>query len=401
MKRRNFILMLLLALFTLNAAAAGKHYTVIVSLDGCRWDYPRMYNTPFLDRLGTEGVKAVMMPSFPSVTFPNHYTLATGLVPDHHGIISNRFRDKKTGLVFSLGDPKTKNNPDFWGGEPIWLTAKRQGVKVGVVYWPGSDVAIKGQYPDYYQSYDKKPLLTYPERIAEVERLLKLPENERPTLIMAYFEEPDHTGHGFGPEAKETRKIVETMDCLLEQLYNDIRSLPYGADVNFIVTSDHGMARCSMERTINIRNILKPEWYTDIFEDIPTHVFVKKGCEEKVLKALSAVPHIRAWRKSEVPAYLNYGTNANIGDIVVLPDVGWLITSRDKILSGNHGFDPTCNDMNVIFRAAGPDFKKGYTREHTFINTAIYPLLSRLIGVTPAACDGKVEDTADMLNANR
>ncbi|MDO4159789.1 MAG: ectonucleotide pyrophosphatase/phosphodiesterase [Prevotellaceae bacterium] len=394
--KRN-ILLFLLAIMACVGVNAGKHYTVIISLDGCRWDYPLYYDMPFLDRLGNEGVKAVMQPSFPSKTFPNHYTLATGLVPDHHGLIANNFYDVASDRVYSISDPVTKNDPSFYGGEPIWITAKNQGKKTGVVYWPGSDVAIKGTYPDYYNDYNKRPLLTYPARIAEIERLLKLPEDERPDLVMAYFDEPDHSGHSFGPEAKETRKSAETMDCLLEQLYNDLRKLPYGNDINFIVTSDHGMARTSNERIIKLSEYLKPEWCKLIRHDLPTLVFPNKGCEEKIIKALKDVPHIRVWRKNEVPEYLKYGTNANVAEIVILPDVGWIITESNEVIAGNHGFDPTVSDMHVPFRACGPDFKNGYVKGDTFVNTAVYPLLSRLIGITPASCDGSVEDVKDLL----
>ncbi len=175
---RRIIVVLSLLLCSLASSLAGEHRIVIVSLDGCRWDYPQMYHTPFLDKLGHDGVQAVMQPSFPSSTFPNHYTLATGLVPDHHGIIANVFYHKATNTTFALG--KNQNDPAYWGGDPIWLTAKRQGKRVGVVYWPGSDVAIKGEYPDYWHSYAKKPLLTYVERVAKIEEMLKMPADKRP-----------------------------------------------------------------------------------------------------------------------------------------------------------------------------------------------------------------------------
>ena len=204
---RKFFFTLTLALAVAINILAGEHITVIISLDGCRWDYPSLYNTPFLDQLGSQGIQAVMQPSYPSSTFPNHYTLATGLVPDHHGIIGNRFYDKRTKTYFAIG--KNQNDPLFWGGDPIWLTAKRQGKRVGVVYWPGSDVAIKGDYPDYWQDYSQKPLLTFVERIAKIEEMLKMPAEKRPQLIMAYFNEPDHSGHTFGPESRQTRQQVE------------------------------------------------------------------------------------------------------------------------------------------------------------------------------------------------
>ncbi len=397
MNMKKILSLLICAVSWLLNVSAQEHRTIIISLDGCRWDYPEMYNTPFLDQLGKEGVKAIMQPSFPSVTFPNHYTLATGLVPDHHGIIANTFLDQESGLVFSLGNKETKQDPRFWGGEPIWITAKKQGKKVGVVYWPGSDVAIQGTYPYIYHNYEKKPLLTFTERIVEIERMLKLPENERPQLIMAYFDEPDHSGHTYGPESKQTRKQVETLDCLLGQLWNDIQRMPDGKNINLIVTADHGMDRNSNERIINLANYLDKSWYKDIANGFPTMIYPNKGCDAKILKALAKVPHIRAWKKNEMPAYLNYGTNKNVADIVVISDIGWVFSDKSKVLAGNHGFDPTYSDMHVIFRAAGPDFKNGYIKEHTFKNVDVYPLLNHLLGITPAKNDGNLNDVTDLL----
>lgn len=388
MRKLTVILFLLAALF----AHAGRHYTVIVSLDGCRWDYPLMYDTPFLDSLGARGVRAVMRPSFPSKTFPNHYTLATGLMPDHHGIIANRFYDVASGRTYSIGDTLTAKDGSFYGGEPIWLTAKRQGVKAGVVYWPGSDVAIRGQYPDYWHDYARRPLLTFPERVAEIERLMKLPEGERPQLVMAYFNEPDHSGHSYGPASKEVKAAVESLDRLLGMLYNDLRSLPYGDDINFIVTSDHGMAQTSPERTIRLTDYLQADWCERIMPDLPTLIFPKKGRENEIMEALKAVPHARVWRREDVPAYLNYGTDRNIAPIVLLPDVGWTVSEDGRVIPGNHGFDPYAPEMNVIFRAEGPDFRRGYVKTELFDNTAVYPTLCRLLGIEPAPCDGSVPE---------
>ena len=179
-------------------------YTVLVSLDGLRWDYAEAFDTPFFDRLAQQGVKAVITPSFPSKTFPNHYTLATGLVPDHHGIIANKFKIRNTGKVFSLSDSTMRGDPQYFGGDPLWLTAKRQGVRSATVYWVGSDVAIKGDHPNYWLSYDGE-LLTLEQRVDEIIRLLQMPEQERPHLVMAYFEEPDASGHSHG-----SRKSGET-----------------------------------------------------------------------------------------------------------------------------------------------------------------------------------------------
>lgn len=395
--RRHPIFSLLACLLLIPAVSFARHYTVVVSLDGFRDDYTRAYHTPFLDSLARMGASATMHPSFPSKTFPNHYTLATGLVPDHHGIIANTFYDEASGLTFSLGNKATKQDPRFWGGEPLWNTAARQDVKVGVVYWPGSDVKIGGRYPYLYHDYEHKPLLSFAERVAEVARYLRLPEGERPALVMAYFEEPDHSGHGFGPFSPETRNAAERMDRVVEELYTTLQTLPERDSINLIVLSDHGMAGVDNGRMLDPYDYVEKEWVERIQYDLPTHIWPRKSCEGKVYKALQLMPHARVWRKGEVPAHLCYGTNANIAPILLNPDTGWSIGSQALRIRGTHGYDPTGADMLVPVRAVGPDFKKGYRKPGVFANVHIYPLLCRLLGIRPAQCDGRLEAVADLL----
>lgn len=389
-----FLLYLTLAI----PAMAGnrKHYTVIVSLDGFRWDYPQMYDTPFLDQMAQEGVQAVMQPSFPSKTFPNHYTLATGLVPDHHGLVANSFWDPDKKVRYTMGNPATRNDPDFYGGEPIWITAQKQNVKTGNIYWVGSDIAVKGQHPTYYKVYDQTPRLSYAERIAYVIEMLKMPEAERPQLIMLYMEEPDSHGHAYSPHSKETRRCIGELDALMHQLWLGLQQLPIAPDINLIVTSDHGMATIAPDRCVSITRHLKKEWYTHIDGDLPAQIYVHKGCCDSVYNAIKDLDHIRVWKREDIPAYLNYGSNKRVGDVIALPDLGWLVTDTPSKSRGTHGFDPTYDDMHVIFRAVGPDFKKGHTAPK-FRNVCIYPLLAHLLGIRPEPTDGNLEDVKNML----
>ena len=396
MIRKIFLVFLTLGIMFPSMVFA-QHYTVVVSLDGFRDDYTKAYHTPFLDRMATMGVCASMQPSFPSKTFPNHYTIATGLYPDHHRIISNRFYDQKTKRLFSLGEKKVKQDPYFWGGEPIWNTAARQGVKTGVVYWPGSDVKIGGRYPDYYHDYEQKPLLSYAERIAEVVRYLRLPEKERPRLVMAYFDEPDHTGHTYGPFAKQTRLSVERMDHVMEELYNALQTLPYRDSVNLIVLSDHGMVQVDPQHLVNPYDYVNKKWIEHINYDIPTQIWPKKGHEEDVYHALQKMPHVRIWKKTEVPEYLHYGTDVNIAPILINPDTGWSVSGRPLRIRGTHGFDPTGVEMQVPFRAVGPDFKQNYLTYEVFCNVNIYALLCHLLGIEEAPNDGNLNTVKGML----
>ena len=397
--RRLVFTLLLMAVLPWHAMAAGRDtYTVIISLDGLRWDYLDTYDVPFMQQLAREGVKAVMQPSFPSKTFPNHYTLATGLTPDHHGIITNTFWDRERGVEFSLGNKDTRSKGYYYGGDPVWLTAKHQGVKTATVFWVGSDVAIQGEHPTYWLDYQTQQI-GFEERVDEILRLLRLPEKDRPHLVMAYFEEPDRSGHNYGPMHRLTRRAMEDMDRLLSLMWTRIQMLPIASQVNLIITGDHGMTSVDPKRFVDIDDVLPKHWYERFCNDYPTLIYASAPQYiDSICDALQHVDHIRAWKKADIPAYLGYGTNKNMGDVVVLPDVGWLFADKpSKKQRGSHGFDHTAADMQVGFRAVGPDFKKGYEKPDRFRNVCIYPLLCYLLGVTPSPNDGDLDEVIDML----
>lgn len=393
---RKAILTLILTITALlSACAKNDQVTVIISLDGFRWDYTQWYDTPFLDRMAEEGVEAALIPSYPSKTFPNHYTLATGLYPDHHGIIGNKFINRATGKKFSLSNREVKHDAHYYGGEPIWLTAQRQGLRTAVFYWPGSDVAVQGKYPDKYFNYDQEPRLTFGQRIDGILKQLRRPEAKRPQLIMAYFEQPDHNGHVYGPQAKQTRIAVMEIDKLISNLYERIQKLPISDKVNFIVVSDHGMTLTMPEKHINARQYLKKEWYYDIEGDAPANVYAREGCADSICQALQGVDHIRVWHRTEVPYYLHYGTNENVGDVVIDTELGWLFSDKKAEYGGTHGYDPSYNDMHALFRAVGPAFKH-ISLPH-FPNVDVYPLLCHLLGIEPAPNDGSLNIVKRML----
>ena len=366
-----------------------RNLTIVVSLDAFRWDYPTIYNTPWLDSIAANGVAATMVPSYPSSTVPNHFTLATGVVPDHHGIVNSQFWAPEKGELFSRGDSATRYNPYYFGGEPIWVTAKKQGVKSASIYWVGSDVAIQGLYPDYYLRWDNEPRLTYPQRVDEALRIAKLPESERPSLLMVYFDEPDWTTHHYGPIAQESEAVIEELDSLMGILYRGLKELDYG--VNLIVTSDHGMTEISDEKFISIEQSVNPDWVERIVSTNPTSIFCKEGCRDSLFEQLSKVKHISVWRKEEVPAHLNYGSSNHLGDLIVAPDLGWQFATTPRGLNGAHGYDINEPDMQIIFRACGPDFKRGYTLPHSFSNVDLYSILAELLKIEPAKTDGSLE----------
>ena len=383
MKRYLFFLILLIVGYT---TMDGKHTTVMISLDGFRWDYPHFYDTPMLDYMAEHGIESGLIPSFPSKTFPNHYTIATGLYPDHHGIIANSFFDTETKEKFSLNNGDQKSNPKYYGGEPIWITAKKQGLKTAVFYWPGSDVEIMGMHPDVYYVYDQKPRLSFKERIDGILAQLRQTESERPELIMAYMHEPDKSGHNYGPHSSQTRKAVMQVDSLIRYLYDGIQFLGLVNEVNLIVLSDHGMTWVDKTHVIDVTKYLDKQWYESIEGNTPANIYAKKGCVKKVFKALQGIDHAKVWMKGDVPEYLHYGKNVRVGDVVVMPDIGYVVYDKEIDAGGSHGYDPNLQDMHALFRAIGPDVY--HAQIPHFPNVNIYSMICKLLGIVPAENDG-------------
>lgn len=373
------------------------HTTVILSLDGFRWDYPTKTATPALNRIARDGVKAVsLIPSFPSKTFPNHYTIATGLVPDHHGLVNNSFYDLELDKPYSLSNKEARFNPVFYGGEPIWITAQKQGVKTASYFWVGTDV--DDMHPDIWKKYNQQTPFT--ERIDTIVKWLKLPLAERPRLIMAYYHEPDEAGHNYGPDDKRTLKTVREMDQMVGKLYQQIEELPNTDSINLIIVADHGMGAISSKRNIVLRDYIPQSWPVMIQGGTPNfNIYAPGVWKDSAYMALKKAPHIQVWKPAEVPAYLNYGKNQRVGDIIVVADSAWSVSlskAEKESTGGTHGYDPRDTDMHAIFYAVGPDFKKNYVQP-SFQNIHIYPLLAYLLGILPAKTDGDLQQVIDMV----
>lgn len=397
---KRFLLILCLVLATGPAIwgrgpEKNQRYVVLVSMDGFRHDYINSNKTRSFDKMAKAGVSAVMKPSYPASTFPNHYTLATGLVPDHNGLVNNSFWDPEHKERYSIGG-KNKHKSYFYLGEPIWNTAQRQGVLAGVTYWVGSDFEIGGGRPRYYLPYNNA-LISFRNRIRRTVELLSYPEEQRPHLVMVYFSEPDHTGHSYGPFSKETRKEVVKMDQILGELRNALARLPIAKQIDLIVLSDHGMADLSPERCISVDKNVKKEWTERIIYGTPTSIYSKNAaCRDSIITALSGIEHLNVWKKEEVPAELSYGSSNRLGDIIVAPDLGWRFTDRPGTLRGGHGYFPEDPEMQTVFRAEGPDFKKNY-KAASFRNVSIYPLICHLLGIEPSPNDGDLGEVINML----
>jgi len=376
-----------------------KNYVVLVSLDGFRWDYSKLYNTPNLNRLAADGVKADrLIPSFPTKTFPNHYSIATGLYPDHHGLVDNSFPAPDLGLFYRMGDRTAVENPAFYGGEPVWVTAEKQGVKSASFYWVGSEAPVGGMHPAYWKKYTETS--TYEARIDSVVKWLGYPPEKRPELVTLYFDEPDKTSHDFGPVSSETGKVVMRLDSLIGVLRIKLSALPYGKKINIILLSDHGMGAISSERYINLRDVVPKRMIASITGGNPVYlVNPSEGKRDSVLYLLNSVKGMKAWRKSEVPVKWHYGTNSRIPEIVVVADSSWSIGTKSGTTSergGAHGYDNSNSDMFAIFYAAGPSFKKNYHFKE-LNNVDVYNLICRILEIKPAINDGNPEHIKRML----
>jgi len=381
-----------------NSKENTKPYLIVLSMDGFRWDYTDHANTPNFDKIEKLGVKAkAMVPSFPTKTFPNHYTLATGLYPDHHGIVLNSFFDPEDKRYYKVSDREAVEDGSFYGGEPIWVTAEMQGVKSASLFWVGSEAKIKGVRPSIWKTYEHN--MPYENRIDTVISWLKLPEPERPHLVMWYFDEPDSEGHHSGPEGQKTIETIEYLDSLLGVFLYKIEQLPIADQINFIVTSDHGMCGTSDDRYVMLNDFVPEEWVDEIQGNNPIWTIkAKAGYENKINKKLSEIEHISAWPSGDLPERLHYGNNPRTLDFVAVADSSWSLfyDKKGSYFGGSHGFDNRNIDMHAIFYGTGPVFKNNYSQP-VFPNVSLYPLMCEILELQAAPNDGSLDDVKGML----
>lgn len=393
------VVFLLLSGFRNDSRKPYKSYVVLVSLDAFRWDYSKIFDTPNLNDMAKKGVKADrMISSFPTITFPNHYSIATGLYPDHHGLINNSFSAPDLGLFYRMGDRAAVENAAFYGGEPVWVTAEKQGAIAASFFWVGSEAPVGGMHPTYWKKYDEK--VTYEERIDTVVKWLSYPIQKRPELVTLYFDEPDATSHDFGPVSPVTGKVVHRLDSLIGVLRFKLSQLPDAKKINLIVLSDHGMASVTSEKYINIKGLVPNRMIASITGGNPVYMInATDGKIDSVLYFLNKSKGLKAYNKSELPARWHYGTNPRIPEIVVVADSSWSIGTRpdgSSIRKGAHGYDNANPDMFSIFYATGPAFKKNY-RFETLNNVDVYNLVCRILDINPSPNDGDPENIKNLL----
>lgn len=377
-------------------AEDDRPYVVMVSFDGMRYDFPDRVSTPNLDRIAARGAQATgLIPSYPSKTFPNHYTLATGLYPSSHGIVDNVFYDPAFNAVYALGDTATVRDGRWYRGEPIWVTAERQGLHTASFFWVGSEASIQGTRPTYFKYYDD----AFPnaERVDTILQWLQAPLDRRPQLVMLYFSTVDHVAHRAGPDAAAVDSAVVAMDALVGRLVDGLAALPVADRINLVVVSDHGMV--SVPRS----NVVRLDDLVDLHDvrviNNRTQALLYFGGDEarmwEVFEALGErLTHATAFLREESPERWHYRRGRRIGDVIVAADPGWVITTaagRPWTGGGMHGWDPYDRRMHGIFLAAGPGIRAG-TRLPAFENVHVYPFIAHLLGLEPATgIDGRLD----------
>lgn len=371
---------------------ADHESVLLISLDGFVFDYMKATATPGMDSMALQGVLAdALVPVFPSKTFPNHYSQVTGLYPENHGIISNRIFDSVFQEYFSL-DALSVRDGRWYGGEPIWVTAKKQGLRTATMFWPGSDAEIAGYRPDEYFAFNGA--VSNRARVQQVMDWLNA-GSQRPHFISLYFELVDQKGHIFGPHSAEVSKAVAEIDLLLLELWNEINTQSLQHKVNIILVSDHGMTEVSRDKIIflddyiDLNQVEVVNW-SPVLELIPL-----QGQESQIFGQLEAAhPQLSVYQKQDIPDIWHYGKHYRVTPIVALANSGWSISSRsffesnpNAFTGGTHGYHPDVAAMRGIFLATGPGFASGVTID-AVENIHLYELMCHLLDLTPAPNNG-------------
>jgi len=380
------------------ASVADARTVLLVSLDGFHPDHLDPDITPALSRIAREGVRAEWMnPSYPSLTFPNHYTLVTGLRPDRHGIVHNTMRDVAIDGGFWLSNRAAVGDSRWWGGEPIWVGAEKAGLRSATLYWPGSEAEIDGIRPTRWTEYVDGDTLPLDVRVDTVLGWLSEAEATRPRLATLYFETVDKQAHEHGPDSAQARAAVRAVDAALGRLLQGLEARGLLGHVDLIVASDHGMATVAPGRWVAVEDVVSREEATVVSIGQVIQVAPNAGFEAQVeRRLLGAHAQYDCWRKGELPAHWRYGTHPRIAPIVCQMHEGWDMLPRATIAKrpahdrGSHGYDPALPSMRALFLAAGPSFRGGLVLP-AFDNVDVYPLLAHLLGIEPAPNDGSIE----------
>jgi predicted AlkP superfamily pyrophosphatase or phosphodiesterase len=371
----------------------AKPYVILISADGFRSDFADKYEASYLKSMRSEGVSApAMIPSYPTLTFPNHYTLVTGLYPAHHGLVNNRYYDPTTKKEYSMGNKKMVAEGKWYGGTPLWVLAEKQGMLAASNFWVASEADIQGVRPSYYYVYNEVTPMA--QRIQSVKDWLSLPAEKRPHFITFYLPEVDHDAHEFGPEDPRVKKSVQVVDQAIRDLQATLD--PLKLPINYVFVSDHGMMTVDNKNTIGLPAEIDTAAYRVPSGDALLQVYAKDPARvESTYQALKKNSNFDTYLMSETPAHWHYRGKDDrynrLGAMLLVPKFPHVFNlSKYTTNQGKHGFDNHMPEMQASFQAWGPAFKKG-KRIPAFENVDIYPLIAQMLGLSyePASIDGQ------------
>jgi predicted AlkP superfamily pyrophosphatase or phosphodiesterase len=373
-----------------------KPYVILISADGFRHDYAKKYKAENLLKLSQNGVKSKgMIPAYPTNTFPNHYTLVTGMYPSTHGLIDNTFYDPKRDELYTMGNKKIVADSSWYGGLPLWGLAEKNGLMAASLFWVGSESNVAGLSPSYYYKYHNE--FSNDRKIEIVKDWLKLPEEIRPHLITLYFPQVDTQGHYFGPDAKETEEAVLEIDRAVGRLAEEISKLNI-ANVNFVFVSDHGMILSDVDNPIKLPELINNRRFVVANSFSLARIYALNPEQIKsTYKSLKKEKNkgYKVYLTKRFPKRLHFNANPDhrIGDILLVPKAPKVFApsfESKRKYPGTHGYDPKkVKDMNASFMAWGTAFKDGKSIG-AFENIHVYPLIAKILELPiQHAIDGK------------
>lgn len=372
---------------------------LLVSFDGFRWDYVDRVPTPNFHRVMDEGVYVEYVENaYITKTFPNHYSMVTGLYAESHGIVANEMYDVAGNRSFSIETDSVYESRWWDQAVPLWVTIQKAGGRSGAAMWPGSDVKIHGMYPNQYLQYNSS--VSFEARVERIIEWFSAPREEAVDFGVLYWEEPDESGHTLGPQSPLMDVVIAGIDEKLGFLMNELKKAGLYEKVNLIVTSDHGMAQLSADNIIELDEYVSRDLYTWVDKSPVVGILPKEGKLDEVYNDLAdANPNMVAYRKDNIPEHLHYQHNSRIMPILLEAKEGWTIVQNrtGSLMLGNHGYDNTVRSMQPVFVARGPAFRQNYVKT-SMRSVDLYPLMCHILSLRPLPNNGSLANVQDLLS---
>ena len=400
-------LILSLAFLLVNCSAtpqeeSAPHPLILISVDGLRPDYLDRTDTPNFDYLIEKGVLAKhMIPIFPTKTFPNHYSLVTGLYAENTGVVANNMYDKTIGQRYTMSNRAAVMDPRWYGGEPIWVTAEKQNMRAGTLFWPGSEAPIMDTYATHWLQYDDD--MPHDARVDTVISWLQNPVESRPTMLTFYVSQVDTYGHRYGPESDSVDVALLEVDRTLGYLIDELKRIEVWPDVHILITSDHGMTEVSNERVILLDELIDLK-LVDVIDWSPVAMLEPKDFANRndiYEKLKSSESNYKVFMKRDIPSHYRIANHPRTPEIMMVADLGYTITTsenaRTRIISGGaHGYDHHEPEMRSFFLGYGPNLKQSSIVE-PFQSIHVYELMTNLLHLTPARNNGSLDSIKTVL----